>query len=361
MAINKIIYDVSGEQIVDQNGQVTVYGVDGHGHTVNKVEYGQSVLMDITDTTATASDVAFGEYFYSNDGVKRTGTKSDASPISVNPDTASVANETLTIVDGGTTQYVTLYDNSAEIASNNPNYIWINNMPEEINVGDRYRITWNGTVYTKSAVYDSIIGQQYGNTVGNPAILNGTDDGSNVPFCAFKYPSDDNVMVISTTGSGTITLKIEKIVTGGSSATLGTKTITANGTYDALSESLDGYSQVTVNVASTSKNVQIANGVNRVNTTEYTAVSGQTLTVAETGKYDVYWSGYRSSTSGTSGSQLYIDDTAYDSANTTFSNNGQSVHLSNVSLTKNQVIQVRARARNTSYYMYVSNLTIIQN
>ncbi len=243
MAINKIIYDVSGEQIVDQNGQVTVYGIDGHGHTVNKVEYGQSVLMDITDTTATASDVAFGEYFYSNDGIKRTGTKSDASPINVNPSAISVSSETATM---------------------------------------------------------------------------------------------------------TVT-----------SANLDAKTVTANGTYNASSDNLDGYSSVTVNVAS--KNVQIANGVNRVNTTEYTAVSGQTLTVAETGKYDVYWSGYRSSTSGTSGSQLYIDDTAYDSANTTFSNNGQSVHLSNVSLTKNQVIAVRARARNTSSYMYVSNLTIVQN
>lgn len=360
MAINKIIYDVSGEEIVDQNGQVTVYGIDGHGHTVNKVEYGQSVLMDITDTTATASDVAFGEYFYSNDGIKRTGTKSDASPINVNPNTASVEDETLTIVGDGTTQYITLYDNEAVIASDNPNYIWINNMPEEINVGDRYRITWNNTTYTKTAVYDTVIGPSYGNVIGNPSILNGTDDGSNVPFCAFKYPSDDNVMVISTTGSGTITLKIEKIVIGGN-ASLGTKTITQNGTYNASSDNLDGYSEVTVNVASTSKNVQIANGVNRVATTDYTAISGQTLTVAETGKYDVYWSGYRSSTSGTSGSQLYIDDIAYGSANTTFSNNGQSVHLSNVSLTKNQVIAVRARARNTSYYMYVSNLTIIQS
>ena len=37
-------------------------------------------------------------------------------------------------------------------------------------------------------------------------------------------------------------------VSGGGS-TLGTKTITANGTYDASSDNLDGYSQVTVNVS----------------------------------------------------------------------------------------------------------------
>ena len=41
---------------------------------------------------------------------------------------------------------------------------------------------------------------------------------------------------------------IDAIPTGGSS-TLGTKTITANGTYDASDDSLDGYSEVTVNVS----------------------------------------------------------------------------------------------------------------
>ncbi len=109
-----------------------------------------------------------------------------------------------------------------------------------------------------------------------------------------------------------------------------------------------------------SKNVQIASGVDRVATTSYTAVNGQSITVAKTGTYDVYWTGYRSSTSGTSGSQLYIDSTAYGSAQTTFTNHGQSVHLSNVSLTAGQVVTVRARARGTSYYMYVGNLTIIE-
>lgn len=109
-----------------------------------------------------------------------------------------------------------------------------------------------------------------------------------------------------------------------------------------------------------SKNVQIAAGVNRATTSSYTAVSGQELTVAKTGTYDVYWAGFRSSTGGTNGSQLYIGSSAYGSAQTTFSNHGQSVHLSNVSLTKDQVITVRARSRGNNYYMYVANLTIIE-
>lgn len=40
---------------------------------INKVIYGGSTLMDITDTTATAADVANGKYFYGKDGVKTEG------------------------------------------------------------------------------------------------------------------------------------------------------------------------------------------------------------------------------------------------------------------------------------------------
>ena len=41
---------------------------------INKVQYGNSVLIDLTDTTAEASDVLTGKYFYGKDGVKTLGT-----------------------------------------------------------------------------------------------------------------------------------------------------------------------------------------------------------------------------------------------------------------------------------------------
>lgn len=194
---------------------------------------------------------------------------------------------------------------------------------------------------THTLKIDKFVWIEGGATVGTKTISsNGTYD-----------PADDNLDLYSS-----VTVNVPS---GGS--TLTTKTITTNGTYNASSDNADGYSSVTVNVAGSSKNVQVAAGVDRVATTSYTAVSGQSITVAETGTYDVYWTGYRSSTSGTSGSQLYIGNSSYGSAQTTFTNNGQSVHLSNVSLTKNQIVTVRARARGTNYYMYVGNLTIIQN
>lgn len=111
------------------------------------------------------------------------------------------------------------------------------------------------------------------------------------------------------------------------------------------------------------KNAQTASGLGRIASTAYTAVTGQSITVAKSGTYDVYWVGYRSSTSGTNGSQLYIGSNSYGSAVTTFDGtytNWQIVHLSNVSLTKDQVVTVRARSRGTSYYMYVADFTIIE-
>ena len=96
-------------------------------------------------------------------------------------------------------------------------------------------------------------------------------------------------------------------------------------------------------------------------TSSYTATVVK-LTVKETGTYKVSWTGTRSSTSGTSGSQLYIDGTAYGSAQTSFglSNYGQCVNLTGVSLTKDQEIVVYAKPRGTNYTMHVANLVIEQ-
>ena len=45
----------------------------------NKIIYGGTVLIDLTDATAVASDVASGKYFYGNDGVKTEGTSTKDS------------------------------------------------------------------------------------------------------------------------------------------------------------------------------------------------------------------------------------------------------------------------------------------
>ena len=111
-----------------------------------------------------------------------------------------------------------------------------------------------------------------------------------------------------------------------------------------------------------SKNAQVVQGTTRTTSSTLTAI-GAELTVSKTGTYDVYWSGFRSSTSSsyTYGTQLFIDNTAYGTENTTWSNHVQNNHLTNVSLTANQKIRVRGRnSRGSSYYIYAPTLVIIE-
>ena len=107
-----------------------------------------------------------------------------------------------------------------------------------------------------------------------------------------------------------------------------------------------------------SMNTQVAQSTTRATTSSYTEVVS--LTCSTTGTYDVYWSGFRSSTSGTWGSQLYINDVAYGSAQATFTNHIQNVHLTNVSLSANDDVAVQARSRGSNYYAYIGTLTIVQ-
>lgn len=46
---------------------------------VNKVVYGNSTLIDITDTSATSAGVVEGQIFYSANGARSTGTLGDAT------------------------------------------------------------------------------------------------------------------------------------------------------------------------------------------------------------------------------------------------------------------------------------------
>lgn len=53
---------------------------------VNKVVYGNQTLIDISDTTAVASDVMAGKYFYGNDGVKTAGTGTGGGSVTQDQD-----------------------------------------------------------------------------------------------------------------------------------------------------------------------------------------------------------------------------------------------------------------------------------
>ena len=46
---------------------------------VNKVEFGNSTIMDISDTSAEAADVLVGQVFYARSGERSVGTLNDAT------------------------------------------------------------------------------------------------------------------------------------------------------------------------------------------------------------------------------------------------------------------------------------------
>lgn len=180
---------------------------------------------------------------------------------------------------------------------------------------------------------------------------------------ASSYRSDSKQVTLTYTvqqGGGDATYKVSEMaaaIRGISTVSVSAKTITANGTYTAPSG--QAYSPVTVNVPS--KAVQVSNKIARVAATSYSTTT-VSLTVAKTGVYTVRWCCYRSGTSGTYGSWLYIGNSAYGTAQTTWIGGGntQEVTLNNVSLTAGQTITVRARSNSTSTQIYVAGLVITE-
>lgn len=105
------------------------------------------------------------------------------------------------------------------------------------------------------------------------------------------------------------------------------------------------------------KNVQYVMDSKSVRTNGYTD-TGISLTVAKTGTYKVSWVGWRSSSQGTMGSRLRINDSD-QTAQTTFTNTyGQHVVMNNVSLRQGDVLHLYATAGSTTRYMWVANLII---
>ena len=186
-------------------------------------------------------------------------------------------------------------------------------------------------------------------TAGTPTATKGSVSNHSVSVT----PSVTNTTgyITGSTKTGTaVTVSASELVSG-------SETKTANGTYDVTN-----LASLVVNVGGgSSKNVQVLQSTSRTNSSSLTKVLGD-LTVSKTGTYDVYWSGGRSNTSSsyTWGTRLYVGGSGYGTENTSWTNNCQSNHLSNVSLTANQKLSVYARGRTGSYYTFAPMLVIIE-
>lgn len=252
--------------------------------------------------------------------------------------------------------------------------------PVQISLGDGENHIWTTLGGPCKCVYYTEDGQDYRDVVSPEPVLVSKSITENGTYDPAADDADGYSSVTVAVPGGTYQAK------SGITPTTSSQTITPDAGYDALSSvqinaipsqyivpsgnlpitangtGIDVSSYATVSVAVNHKNVQFQSQSRRVNSTTYTDM-GYEITVAKTGSYNIQWVGWRTNTSGTSGSQIYINDSAYGDANTDFDESHTSVQiglLSGVSLNANDKVTIRARSRTSSYFMYIFLLGITE-
>ena len=181
---------------------------------------------------------------------------------------------------------------------------------------------------------------------GTPTASKGTVSNNSVAVT----PSVTNTagLISGGTKSGTpVTVSASELVSG-------KKEITSNG--DDID--VTNFQKVKVAVPGASgKNVQYVMGSKSVRTNGYTS-TGMTITVAKAGTYNVSWVGWRSSSQGTMGTNLYKNGSAGTNQQTFTNTYGQCITLENQSYAQGDVLTLYATAGSTSRYMWVANLII---
>ncbi len=393
---------------VDTDNAIYLYGVEievTYDLHCNKVVYGTTVLVDLTADTVTADTLMQGYTAHDKSGAFITGTATGGvgdsytlttilAQRTLNPDSQHWAEVTRSdwIEEPAVGEYyLVTFDGTEYLCTGGS--MWSN----EVVFGDDNNLFQNSDYMVPFAV-DYSPSQQGGTVacadtnqhtikierfefVDGPLTIIPKSITANGTYNASSDNADgySSVTVNVPTGGGTPTLQAktatpttsQQVITadsgydGLSQVTVnaipsqyivpsGNKAITANGNNIDVAE----YATVSVNVSGSSKNVQVAQSTTRVANTAYTKTASLTCSVS--GTYDVYWDCFRSTTSGTSGSQLYIGGTASGSANTTFSNHAQNNHRTGVQINADQEVAVYVRSRSTNYYAYCGQLTIVQ-
>lgn len=116
--------------------------------------------------------------------------------------------------------------------------------------GEYYIVTYDGAewILTCSVVYDNNC------LIGDINYFYGSSDALPIPFGIIWVSGTTATLATYNTNQHTVKVEHLEFIEGG--VNLGTKTITQNGTYTASDDDLDGYSDVTVNVPTSTPNLQ---------------------------------------------------------------------------------------------------------
>lgn len=371
---------------------------------------GTVTFTDVSDTDAVASDVASGKVFYNANGVKTVGTGSGGGGIVIEDtldshggtvrtitavpvklqSVAVTPSETAQTVEPDATQgYTGLLD--VEVAAIPSDYVG-----SAIDERDSTDLTASGATVTVPAGYYA--------SAASKAVASGSATApASISGTSATLSTDTNTLTLSKTISVTPSVSAGFVSSGtaGNSSVSLTASVTtkaattihpstsdqtiASGTYLTGAQTVKAVtlsnlsaenikSGVTVKVGDSTdddcvtlvtgtysggsaKNVQYVMGSASVHTNGYTS-TGMTLTVAKTGTYKISWVGWRSSSQGTMGTNLYKNGTAGTNQQTFTNTYGQSISLDNQSLTADDVLTLYATAGSTTRYMTVANLII---